>query len=256
MPGQERHLAPDRLGDARVTAHHARERRALLQKGLGGLPERCPCALARELGDGHVDHYAPVTARPVEGGELEAGIGVGQRGRLLGGDDEQRVGERREPPRGAVEPSTDVKHHVIVAAGAGESREDRLELRLGQSGESARARAPGENRESGVGHRGGERFHAFAAEQAGDIAGDGEADLHIDIGKPEIAVDQQNLPAAFGERLRQRDGKPGLAHAALAGGDCDQPPRRAWRSLEGRGGESGARGHRLSLLSGCGAGLA
>ncbi len=61
----------------------------------------------------------------------------------------------------------------------------------------------------------------LAGEDAGEIAARRAAELHIDIGEAEIAVEQQRLAPGQRQRMRQRDREPGLADPALAGGDGD-----------------------------------
>ncbi len=65
----------------------------------------------------------------------------------------------------------------------------------------------------------------LAGEHAGEIAARRAAELDVDIGEAEIAVEQQRLAPGERQRVRERDREPGLADPALAGGDGDDVVR-------------------------------
>ena len=67
---------------------------------------------------------------------------------------------------------------------------------------------------------------ARPASTAPQVARRRQAELDVDIGQAEIGIEQQHPPAGPGQRVRQRDGEPGLADAALAGGDGDDAAAR------------------------------
>src|SRR6185312_14359775 len=54
-----------------------------------------------------------------------------------------------------------------------------------------------------------------------ELAVRGDAELHIDIGKAEIAVEQQDAAPGLGQRVGEGDRKPGLSDPALARSDRD-----------------------------------
>src|SRR3546814_15317626 len=58
-----------------------------------------------------------------------------------------------------------------------------------------------------------------AVQHAAEVVVRLQAELDVDVGEPEVAVEQQHPPAAAGQRLGEGDGQPGLADAALARGD-------------------------------------
>ncbi len=64
---------------------------------------------------------------------------------------------------------------------------------------------------------------ATAEQDARQVEPRAEAELDVDVGEAEVAVEQQDALAAPGECLGEADREPGLADPALAGGDREAP---------------------------------
>ena len=64
----------------------------------------------------------------------------------------------------------------------------------------------------------------IAGYDAAEVAVGGEAELDVDIGEAEIAVEQQGLAAGTSQRVGKGDREPGLADTTLAGRDGDDVP--------------------------------
>ena len=87
----------------------------------------------------------------------------------------------------------------------------------------------------GVAHRCLRQRHA-AGDDVAQVARRRQAKLHIDVGQAEIGVEQQHAAALARQDMRQGDGEPGLADAALAGGDGDAARLRHGTGREAWGG--------------------
>ena len=93
-----------------------------------------------------------VALRPVGGVQLHHGVGVGQAGRLLGGQHQQRVGPGRHPAHRAVEAGAEVEQHRAVARRlAAQGRQDALQRRRVDRRQRAGAGAAGDDVEAAVG---------------------------------------------------------------------------------------------------------
>ena len=72
--------------------------------------------------------------------------------------------------------------------------------------------------------------------------------MDVDVGKAEISVDQQDSGTLRSEGVGEGDGEPGLADAALAGGDGEDAfDAGESRRGEVAGGSGGWRGSRQTL---------
>ena len=76
-----------------------------------------------------------------------------------------------------------------------------------------------------------------AGQHAAQVVARHQAQLHVDVGEAQVAVEQQGSPAEPGQRVRQSDREPGLADAALARCYGDDAAR-----LRPSGGAQGLRG--------------
>ncbi len=65
------------------------------------------------------------------------------------------------------------------------------------------------------------RHRRLSGDDAAEVASRRHAELNVDIGEAEIAVEQQGPVTGLGQGMRQGDRKPSLADAALAGSDGD-----------------------------------
>ena len=65
-----------------------------------------------------------------------------------------------------------------------------------------------------------------ADDEAAQVLPRHQAELDVDIGETEVGVEQQHATPLSRQRVRQGDGEPGLADAALSRGDGDGPRLR------------------------------
>lgn len=86
----------DGLADLRVAPDHAEKRRRDVEEGLASAQQRAVGPLAAARGVRHVDDHPHVHVGALTSCDLDEGVGVGERGRLVGGDDDARPGDMRQ----------------------------------------------------------------------------------------------------------------------------------------------------------------
>src|SRR5580658_1467490 len=222
MPGQQRRLAADAVSHMLVAADDAGERRLDLQELTAGAQQRGIDAFALALARDHVDGDLYALGQPLQRRDLDIGVGVGDGGGLVGGEDDAGARLSGEQPHRALDAGAEIEHDpIVVLSEELQLRPQRHEPAWGKRREAARAGASGNNIEStlvGAGHlcqRGVPR------DDAAEIALGREAELHVDIGEAEIAVEEQRLASGLRQGMREGDREPGLADAAFARRDSD-----------------------------------
>jgi hypothetical protein len=119
----------------------------------------------------------------------------------------------------------------------GEARGEARGFFSRQAGEGAGARAAGQNVEADFRtcaaiHLANRVFEFDPArDNRGEIRFGSDAELHVDVGEPEVTVNQQGAAAHLGEAGGEGGGEPGLPDPALARGDRNDGSRRHARAL-------------------------
>ncbi len=228
MARQQRGLPPDRVADPAVAPDDARQRRRSAQEGGAG-----PCqdvigaAAAGEAGR-LVDHQSHVAGgkrtprRPVARLELEHRIGIGECGGFIGRHDQQGVGAGGHVPGGGIDAGTQIQQHHVIAV----ERADRLQQSIQQAELQRRHRGGARPARQDVERRGRQLRRyvpdddllqaAPSRQHRGQVLARRQAELDVDVGEAEVAIDEQHGPAPCGQALRQGNRQPRLADAALA----------------------------------------
>ncbi len=153
----------------------------------------------------------------------------------------------------AVDAGAEIHDHVVVGARElGQVAAEQRQAAGRQGGQAAGTRAAGDHVEAAGRER---RLDLAQRQPAGDdaaeVAAGHQAELHVDVGQPEIAVEQQRAAAPHGQRVGQRDREEGLADTALARGNGDDVlgARRRDRCLDSNRRRATATGRAIPGLS-------
>lgn len=262
-----RRLGPDAVLDPGIAPDHAGQRRLDLEKGLAGAQQRGIGALAFGNRARHVHGDLQIADIALADAELDEGIGVSERGRLVGRDDQHAAGAPAKLADGALDAGAEVEQEPVVMGRRLEQLVAQLRQALTAHGDercgAGTARHHVEIARRIIGDGIGQR--APALDHGSQIRARHQAELDVDIGEAEIAVEQQDAFLQPCQGLGQRDGEPGLPDTALArrNGKSAQTRRPAGGPRRGgfrigapragglRSGErTGCRGHSAASLAG------
>ena len=162
--------------------------------------------------------------------QFQHGIGIRQAGRLICRHNQQQVGTAAHLPHEGVKPRPKIDDHRLVAPlGKLEKLTNPLLRYRVKAAKVARSGSPGQTVKPRLMTVQRLIKADGGSEQRTEVMLRHQPELDIDIGQTKIAVQQQNPATALGKGMGERDGKPGLANSALAGGDSDHPANRRLR---------------------------
>src|SRR5690606_13775867 len=170
----------------------------------------------------HVGQHPETGYAMVAAEQLDEGVGIGDRGGLVTYHYHHLLSSPDEADNRVADPRCGAdQQHIQPVADATE--------RLLQTGMLARPeidhfRCPGSGRHDADATRPGDK-HITQRTVAGEHVGNGgigpQAQLDIHVGQSEVGIHQHDPAAKLGQRQGKVDRDIGLAHAALAAGDCD-----------------------------------
>ena len=170
---------------------------------------------------GHVDDDAHIGLRIGGARELDEGIGVGQRCRLVCDDDIGRGGWSRHLPHGTIDARAEIDQHIVIAA----RERDQIVAQFGNFLRRQRGEIPEPERPARISNPPSSYritapcSVAFPSITAPRSRSGVRPSWISTFGKAKIAVEQQHALSAFGQRMREGDCEPRFADAALAAGD-------------------------------------
>src|SRR6185437_5843044 len=229
MACQQGDLAANAVLHVIVASNDSGERRVELEELATGAQKRAIDPLAFALARDHVDDDLDAIGELLHRRHLDIGIGVGDGGGFVGGDDEAGTRLGGEETHRPLDAGAEIEHDTVVALRQQvQFRAQRHEPTRGKRRESARTRASGDDVEAAFITGGRLRKSRLAGDHAGEVALGRDAELHVDIGEAEIPVKEQDPLACLGHGMSERDREPGLADAAFPGCDGDDvaPLRR------------------------------
>ena len=222
----QRRLCADGIRHARVAGDGAGEFWFEAKIFVTGQRELIEDLAAFDAVLGHVDDHPRRHLRALQAQEFHHGIRVGEGCGFFRGDQDQAIGGARKAQHRWIDAGGEIKNDaVIMRREPGQAVSDAGDFFELHGAKRARAGVPRDQIEAAIASRaahhrchGGLQFEE-AANDGMNIGGGADAELDVDIGEAEIAIDQQRSLTGAAEGDRQHGGKPRLADAALARGD-------------------------------------
>jgi hypothetical protein len=153
----------------------------------------------------------------VGGHELDDGVGIDDRGRIVRGDDENVVGQAHDVEHVIGDAGRRVEEQEVeISAGFLEGRDQPRPLLIVERRERPHAAAGRDDADARRSRQRDLADAAVAGEHRTEVLFRRQAEHDVDVAEAEVGVENADAVSEPGHRHGEIDGEAGLAHAALA----------------------------------------